>query len=122
MVRQPADAPSELFEAFDILCPNRPMWFREGPDFASFYRDQQSRGRTLQFYSCSGPARLLDPYSYYRLQAWHCWKIGATGESSLQTPSSGLPYTAAVEEKTKWRTPASSQHCNRFRVATGLLS
>ena len=33
----------------------------------------------LQFYSCSGPARLLDPYSYYRLQAWHCWQIGASG-------------------------------------------
>ena len=29
--------------------------------------------------SCSGPARLLDPYTYYRLQAWHCWREGATG-------------------------------------------
>ena len=37
------------------------------------------RGRTLQFYSCSGPARLLDPYAYYRLQAWQCWQEGATG-------------------------------------------
>jgi len=76
---EPADAPRELFEALDILCPNRPMWLRAGPDFARFYRNQQSRGRTLQFYSCSGPARLFDPYSYYRMQAWHCWKIGATG-------------------------------------------
>ena len=41
--------------------------------------DQQRKGRTLNFYSCSGPAKLLDPYSYYRLQAWHCWQIGATG-------------------------------------------
>ena len=43
------------------------------------YRDQQRNGRTLQLYSCGGPARLLDPYSYYRLQAWQCWHIGGTG-------------------------------------------
>jgi hypothetical protein len=28
---------------------------------------------------CSGPAKLLDPYSYYRLQAWHSWHVGGTG-------------------------------------------
>jgi hypothetical protein len=22
---------------------------------------------------------LLDPYSYYRLQAWQCWQVGGTG-------------------------------------------
>jgi len=76
---KPAEAPAELFEAFDILCPNRPMWLRGGKAFEEFYLNQQKQGRTLQFYSCSGPARLLDPYSYYRLQAWHCWKIGGTG-------------------------------------------
>jgi hypothetical protein len=77
--RDPAAAPAELFEVCDILCPNRPMWLERGEPFATFYRNQQQRGRTLQFYSCSGPAKLLDPYSYYRLQAWHCWQAGATG-------------------------------------------
>jgi len=77
--RDPAGAPSELFEACDILCPNRPMWLERSKAFAAFYGDQQKRGRTLQSYSCSGPAKLLDPYSYYRLQAWHCWHIGGTG-------------------------------------------
>jgi len=62
-----------------VLCPNRPMWLAGGEKFARFYRDQQARGRTLQFYSCSGPAKLLDPYSYHRLQAWHCWQVGGTG-------------------------------------------
>lgn len=75
----PARAPAELFDACQVLCPNRPMWLAGGERFAQVYLDQQRRGRTLQFYSCSGPARLLDPYSYYRLQAWHCWRIGATG-------------------------------------------
>jgi hypothetical protein len=55
------------------------MWLQRGERFATFYRDQRARGRTLQFYSCSGPAKLLDPYSYYRLQAWHVWQVGGTG-------------------------------------------
>ena len=75
----PAKAPSDLFDVSQVLCPNRPMWLVGGDEFARFYLNEQRRGRTLQFYSCSGPARLLDPYSYYRLQAWHCWQIGATG-------------------------------------------
>jgi hypothetical protein len=75
----PRKGPRELFEACDILCPNRPMWLAGGKPFEQFYLDQKRRGRTLQFYSCSGPAKLLDPYSYYRLQAWHCWHVGGTG-------------------------------------------
>jgi len=77
--RDPTKAPAEVFDVAHILCPNRPMWLERGKPFADFYRDQQRRGRELQLYSCSGPARLLDPYSYYRLQAWHCWQIGGTG-------------------------------------------
>jgi hypothetical protein len=69
----------EMYEVSDILCPNRPMWMSAGKKFADFYLDQQNKGRVLQLYSCTGPSTLLDPYSYYRLQAWHCWQIGATG-------------------------------------------
>ena len=77
--REPSKAPVALFETSTVLCPNRPMWLERGKPFAEFYLDQQRRGRTLHFYSCSGPARLLDPHSYYRLQAWHCWQLGAKG-------------------------------------------
>jgi hypothetical protein len=77
--RNPLKAPPELFEACDVLCPNRPMWLGGGKSFERFYRQQREQGRDLQFYSCSGPARLLDPYSYYRLQAWHCWQEGGNG-------------------------------------------
>jgi len=77
--RDPAKAPAELFEACSVLCPNRPMWLQGGKAFAQFYDRQRAAGRELQFYSCSGPARLLDPYAYHRLQAWQCWQEGATG-------------------------------------------
>lgn len=75
----PTKPPAELFDLFDILCPNRPMWLTHRKTFDAFYGRQAEAGKTLQLYSCSGPARLLDPYSYYRLQAWHCHEIGATG-------------------------------------------
>jgi len=97
---KPADGRPEMYELSHILCPNRPMWLAADKSFAEFYLDQQKRGRTLQLYSCSGPARLLDPYSYYRLQAWHCWKIGATGSffwafgDAGRTPSSWNEYLA----------------------------
>jgi hypothetical protein len=76
--QNPTKAPAELFETVDVLCPNRPMWLSNKAAFERVYLDQKRCGRQLDLYSCSGPARLLDPYSYYRLQAWQCWQIGAT--------------------------------------------
>lgn len=77
--RDPTKASPELFQVCDVLCPNRPMWLERAKLFEPFYLEQKRKGKELQSYSCSGPARLLDPYSYYRLQAWHCWHFGATG-------------------------------------------
>lgn len=79
--RDPRKLPPEVCAVSTVLCPNRPMWLAGGQPFEDFYRRQQAAGRVLEFYSCSGPARALDPYSYYRLQAWHCWQIGAVGSS-----------------------------------------
>lgn len=67
-----------IFPVSDVLCPNRPMWIERGPEFHQVYRDQRAAGKTLNFYSCSGPVRSLDPYAYHRLQAWACWREGAT--------------------------------------------
>ena len=111
-------APAELFELFDILCPNRPMWLSHQKAFDAFYGKQAEAGKTLQLYSCSGPARLLDPYSYYRLQAWQCWKIGGTGtffwalgdnqrESSWNEYLVGSgPYTTDFHRRRKRSRPA----------------
>jgi len=77
--RQPWKATAELFEVSDVLCPNLPMWISQGKRFADFYIKQRDAGRILWFYSCSGPGKLLDPYSYHRMQHWFCWKYGAEG-------------------------------------------
>jgi hypothetical protein len=78
---KPWEALPEMMSSVDILCPNRTQLLRGGKEFEDFYRKQKAAGRRLDFYSCSGPMHLLDPYSYARLQAWTCWDMGA--ESSF---------------------------------------
>jgi len=75
--RDPAKVSSEMLSAVDVLCPNRTQLLKFGEPLVALYRKQQAQGRRLELYSCSGPARLLDPYAYHRLQAWHCFAIGA---------------------------------------------
>jgi len=77
--REPWKATPELFELSTVLCPNLPMWIGQGKQFADFYVKQREAGRILWFYSCSGPGKLLDPYSYHRMQHWFCWKYQACG-------------------------------------------
>jgi hypothetical protein len=67
----------EMIASTHVLCPNRQIFLGANPAYRDFFAEQQKRGIVLEFYSCSGPARLLDPYSYYRLQAWTAWQRGA---------------------------------------------
>lgn len=73
----PEKIPESLRDISDTLCPNRPQWLSKPDAFGKYYGDVQKRGKTLHFYSCSGPVRLLDPYNYFLLQAWHCFQVGA---------------------------------------------
>lgn len=64
-----------MCEAMDVLCPNRTMWLNM-EWMADYYGGWRDRGKQLWFYSCDGPARSFDPYSYYLLQAWHAFAVG----------------------------------------------
>lgn len=72
------DSNPEMARSCDVLCPNRQIFLGADQPYRDFFAEQRERGATLEFYACSGPARLLDPYRYYRLQAWDCWRYGAT--------------------------------------------
>lgn len=76
--RDMQDASTQMIEACDVLCPNRQMFLAGGTDYAQYFADRLASGTTLEFYSCSGPMRLLDPYYYLRLQAWTAWQHGAS--------------------------------------------
>ena len=75
----PAQGNPAMFELCHILCPNLPMWHDRGAPFRDFYAARRAAGARLWFYSCSGPGKLLDPFSYHRMQPWFCWLHGAEG-------------------------------------------
>lgn len=74
---EPQNMNLKLPELVDVLCPQRAIWLRNPKSHEEFYLKWRDKGKRLALYSCSGPSKLLDPYSYYRLQAWHCFAIGA---------------------------------------------
>jgi len=102
--RKPDEALPEMMAVADVLCPNRPMLLDGGKPFADFYRAQKAAGRRLDFYSCSGPAFLLDPYSYHRLQAWTCFDFGAEATFfwAFGDTGGGNPWNAYTAKGTSY--------------------
>ncbi len=69
----------EMFSQVDIICPYRNNYLTRPEWFGKMMEEERQQGRELWFYSADGPARSFDPFSYYLLQAWHAFKVGATG-------------------------------------------
>jgi hypothetical protein len=76
----PTTSAPEMFASCDTICPARGAFLVDGPDFQAFIRKQRAAGKELEFYSCLGPSTMLDPYAYFRLQAWTAAKEGADAE------------------------------------------
>jgi len=64
----------------DIICPTLPAYLNGGEPLEKYFQDLQAQGKQQWFYQCSGPVRLYDPQFYYRYQAWHAFRVGATGQ------------------------------------------
>ena len=75
----PAKVDPEFYAQSDVLCPNAPLYLRSGKAYQDFFAARQQAGSELWFYSCSGPAKLLDPASYWRGQFWLNIKVGGKG-------------------------------------------
>ncbi|MEN6402310.1 MAG: hypothetical protein ABFD94_10240 [Armatimonadia bacterium] len=75
----PAKAEAEFYTTSDVLSPNATLFLRGGKPYQDVFVEQQRAGRELWFYSCSGPAKLLDPASYWRGQFWLNLKYGGKG-------------------------------------------
>ena len=63
----------------DISCPEIGPFYRGGKGMKDFVSGLLAAKHQIWLYQCYGPARLLDPYQYNRMEAWHCFKYGATG-------------------------------------------
>ncbi|HEY3856178.1 MAG TPA: hypothetical protein VGO67_17460 [Verrucomicrobiae bacterium] len=76
----PTKADPALYQVSDVLSVGlAQQWISGSSSFTNFYISEQHAGDSLWFYSTLEESRLLDPYSYYRLQEWFCWKYGAQG-------------------------------------------
>ncbi|MDD4016403.1 MAG: hypothetical protein PHV28_00530 [Kiritimatiellae bacterium] len=75
----PTKGDPAMFAACDVLCPHAPTMVAQGKPFRDFYLRQKEAGKTLWLYSCCGPAKLLDPVTYHRAQAWLAFQTGAEG-------------------------------------------
>src|SRR5690606_15970094 len=53
----PAAADLEMLPLCDVLCPNTPLFLQATPEYRDLFLKQRDEGRTLEFYSCSGPVR-----------------------------------------------------------------
>ncbi len=91
---KPDTAPPDYLQALDMICPHRPNWVTDRPAFESVYLPLRQAGKTLAFYSAWGPVHQMDPYSYHRLQAWDCFRYGATvsGYWSFGDNGRGSPW------------------------------
>ena len=85
----PLKANQEMIKLCHVLCPNRPRFLSSAPGYRDYFAKQHAAGTELAFYSCNIGARLADPYSYFRLQAWTAWQYGATGSFFWSFSDSG---------------------------------
>ncbi len=76
---EPEEALPELYTTADVLSPNATNFLSSKQPYRDFFAAQRQAGRELWFYSCSGPAKLLDPASYWRGQFWLNLKYGGKG-------------------------------------------
>lgn len=69
----------QALELSDYICPNSVQYYLSNAGTQAMYERLRSEGKSLWFYRTAGPTKTFDPYRYYRLTAWDCFRHGATG-------------------------------------------
>lgn len=72
---------TEMLAAVDDICPNRRQFMSRGPWYTELIEQMRADGKRIWLYSCDGPARSFDPFSYYLMQEWHAFGLGAVGSN-----------------------------------------
>ncbi|MEN6304677.1 MAG: hypothetical protein ABFD96_18240 [Armatimonadia bacterium] len=95
----------EILAAVDYMCPHRPSLLAEkNAAVKAVYQRQKEAGKGIYMYSCWGPTRTLDPYAYYRLQAWSAFELGGEGSFFWALGSNGgkSSWNAYVQQDTSY--------------------
>jgi hypothetical protein len=75
------DEVREMFETVDVICPYRKQFLTKPQWYRDLLAEMQARGKDIWFYNADGPARSFDPFSFYLMQEWHAFAIGAKGSN-----------------------------------------
>jgi hypothetical protein len=62
----------------DVVCPTFKHYRAYDVAIKKYFQDYIKSRKELWLYMCFGPSRHFDP-SYFRLQPWYCYQIGAEG-------------------------------------------
>ena len=81
--------PPELVAAVDRIAVNVGVAESGGVAYWDWARSVRAQGKILELYACEGPARRLDPYSYYRLTSWRAFALGASAVSFWNFAATG---------------------------------
>jgi hypothetical protein len=75
------NTPKELVATADALCFSRALMEESGEPYRAFARRLKDEGKAVEVYGADGPTTKMDPYVYFRLQAWRAFDVGATAVS-----------------------------------------
>jgi len=100
----PTQVDPTFWPEIDVICPNLPMLLGSPPSFREFYAGLKQSGKELWFYSCSGPAKLLDPITYHRSQFWWNLKMGGKGSFywAFGDGGGGNSWNAYMQKRTAY--------------------
>ena len=74
-------SPSDAFTLVNELCFHLGVYSRGGEPVARYFESRRAAGQRLWMYQTTGPARLLDPTTYYRLAGWYAFRVNAAGSA-----------------------------------------
>jgi hypothetical protein len=100
----PFATPPSLIGAADVVSINLGFAERGGSLYWEWMRSLAAQGKVVEIYATDGPARRLDPYTYYRLAAWRAFFAGASSLSfwsfaaQNKTPSTNEFVTGDVKD------------------------
>ncbi len=110
------DAPI-MFDAVDVLCPYRNPFLARGQQYRDLFLAAQRKGKELWFYNADGPARSFDPFSFYLLQEWHAFAIGARGSHFWAFGDNGR-----VSCWNEYPAPGNGPYCPSYLDATSVTT
>ena len=100
-----SEADPELFAVADRICIHRPRTIKYRDKQEKFVSNLDKAEKQVGFYSCHMRAQVMDPYAYYLLQAWDCFRRGMTYTRFWSFASSGGGAASS------WRAPVGRWWC-----------